>query len=91
MAQVHTQLAALSIAVDPRPDEQSPQPTPGQQQQTTASGSRGRLAVDTYSPVNQNGSFEFDRVIKSGYVQKRTQKTKVGPTSAGQSMHVGMR
>lgn len=29
------------------------------------------------SPVNQNGSFEFDRVLKSGYVQKRTQKTKV--------------
>ncbi|KAL7626344.1 hypothetical protein AAE478_003116 [Parahypoxylon ruwenzoriense] len=28
------------------------------------------------TPVNQNGSFEFDRVIKSGYVQKRTQKTK---------------
>ncbi|KAI0393669.1 PH domain-containing protein [Xylariaceae sp. FL0594] len=28
------------------------------------------------SPVNQNGSYEFDRIIKSGYVQKRTQKTK---------------
>ncbi|CAK7206733.1 hypothetical protein SEUCBS139899_009539 [Sporothrix eucalyptigena] len=35
------------------------------------------LAIDTYvSPVNQNGSFEFDRVIKNGYVQRRTQKTK---------------
>ena len=29
------------------------------------------------SPVNQNGSFEFDRVIKSGNVVKRTRKTKV--------------
>lgn len=29
------------------------------------------------SPVNQNGSFEFDRVIKSGTVNKRTRKTKV--------------
>jgi len=38
---------------------------------------RGRLALNTFSPVNQNGSFEFDRVIKSGVVQKRTQKTKV--------------
>ena len=47
--------------------------------------------MDAYSPVNQNGSFEFDRVIKSGYVQKRTQKTKVGPTSAGLGMHVAMR
>lgn len=29
------------------------------------------------SPVNQNGSFEFDRVIKAGTVMKRTRKTKV--------------
>jgi hypothetical protein len=36
------------------------------------------LAIETFSPVNQNGSFEFDRVLKSGYVQKRTRKTKVG-------------
>jgi len=34
------------------------------------------LNLDTFSPVNQNGSFEFDRVLKSGYVQKRTRKTK---------------
>jgi hypothetical protein len=43
-----------------------------------ASRLRNQLALDTYaSPVNQNGSFEFDRVLKSGYLQKRTQKTKV--------------
>lgn len=43
---------------------------------------RSRLALDTYSsPVNQNGSFEFDRVVKSGYLQKRTQKTKVCPNA----------
>ncbi|TAQ90630.1 hypothetical protein B7494_g1044 [Chlorociboria aeruginascens] len=34
------------------------------------------LNIETFSPVNQNGSFEFDRVLKSGYVQKRTRKTK---------------
>jgi hypothetical protein len=34
------------------------------------------LNLDTFSPVNQNGSFEFDRVLKSGFVQKRTRKTK---------------
>lgn len=45
--------------------------------QTQAARLRGRIVLDTFSPVNQNGSFEFDRVIKSGYVQKRTQKTKV--------------
>lgn len=77
MAEVQTQLAALSIASDPRPDEQTPQSNPVPPQ-TTAPAARSRLAVDTYSPVNQNGSFEFDRVLKSGYVQKRTQKTKVG-------------
>ncbi|CRK25435.1 hypothetical protein BN1708_003987 [Verticillium longisporum] len=38
---------------------------------------RSRSMLDTYaSPVNQNGSFEFDREVKSGHVQKRTQKTK---------------
>lgn len=29
------------------------------------------------SPVNQNGCFEFDRIIKAGTVVKRTRKTKV--------------
>ena len=35
------------------------------------------LTLDTMSPVTQNGSFEFDRIIKSGEVLKRTRKTKV--------------
>ncbi|PBP18539.1 PH domain-containing protein [Diplocarpon rosae] len=44
---------------------------------TTATRVRhSNLNLDTFSPVNQNGSFEFDRVLKSGYVQKRTRKTK---------------
>ncbi|KAI1085857.1 PH domain-containing protein [Whalleya microplaca] len=37
---------------------------------------RSHLGLSTSSPVNQNGSFEFDRVLKSGYVHKRAQKTK---------------
>ncbi|KAK7952655.1 PH domain-containing protein [Apiospora aurea] len=43
-----------------------------------ANGSRLRhqLGLVRPSPVNQNGSFEFDRVLKAGYVQRRTQKTK---------------
>ncbi|CAK7223279.1 hypothetical protein SBRCBS47491_005154 [Sporothrix bragantina] len=46
-------------------------------QQQPASRTLQPLALDTYvSPVNQNGSFEFDRMIKTGYVQRRTQKTK---------------
>jgi hypothetical protein len=35
------------------------------------------LVLDSFSPVNQNGSFEFDRVLKLGQVHKRTRKTKV--------------
>ncbi|KAI9816749.1 MAG: hypothetical protein M1827_001394 [Pycnora praestabilis] len=36
----------------------------------------GHLNLDNFSPVNQNGSFEFDRVLKSGEVFKRTRKTR---------------
>jgi hypothetical protein len=37
----------------------------------------GHANLDTFSPVNANGSFEYDRVVKSGEVWKRTRKTKV--------------
>ncbi|KAI1185902.1 PH domain-containing protein [Nemania serpens] len=47
---------------------------------TAVSRLRNQLGLSISSPVNQNGSFEFDRVLKSGYVQKRTQKTKVWKT-----------
>jgi hypothetical protein len=33
-------------------------------------------SADIMSPVNQNGCFEFDRIIKAGIVVKRTRKTK---------------
>ncbi|KAF2201377.1 PH domain-like protein [Delitschia confertaspora ATCC 74209] len=49
--------------------------TPRQQPRVEAiKTDQGSLAV--LSPVNQNGSFEFDRVIKSGTALKRTRKTK---------------
>jgi hypothetical protein len=35
---------------------------------------QGHLNLDTFSPVNQNGSFEFDRVLKSGKVNRRVKK-----------------
>lgn len=37
-------------------------------------------SVGLMSPVNQNGCFEFDRIIKAGTVVKRTRKTKVRPS-----------
>ncbi|KAH6687490.1 PH domain-containing protein [Plectosphaerella plurivora] len=48
---------------------------------TANTSSEARAALDPFtSPVNQNGSFEFDRVVKSGTLQKRTQKTKTWKT-----------
>ncbi|KAH8169587.1 PH domain-containing protein [Sarocladium implicatum] len=35
-----------------------------------------RLDVEAVTPIREDGCFEFDRVIKSGHVQKRTQKRK---------------
>lgn len=50
--------------------------------QTVNEARSGHLNLDTFSPVNQNGSFEFDRVLKSGEVHKRTRKTKVNPAAS---------
>ncbi|CAJ2504943.1 Uu.00g123370.m01.CDS01 [Anthostomella pinea] len=41
-----------------------------------ASRLRNAIGLPASSPVTQNGSFEFDRVVKSGYVHKSTRKTK---------------
>ena len=54
-----------------------PRTSMGGQLKTPTNALRSQLAVASPSPVNVNGSFEFDRVIKSGYAQRRTQKTKV--------------
>lgn len=37
-----------------------------------------KLSLDTFSPspMTQNGSYTFDRILKSGFVHKRTRKTK---------------
>lgn len=42
------------------------------------------LATDGFSTsvVTENGSYEFDRVLKSGYVRKRTRKTKVSESTS---------
>ena len=46
--------------------------------QSTQTSRSGGLTLDTLlSPVTQGGSFEFDRIIKSGEVLKRTRRTKV--------------
>ncbi|KAJ6005902.1 hypothetical protein N7451_003846 [Penicillium sp. IBT 35674x] len=37
----------------------------------------GHMNLDTFSPVNENGSFEFDRVLKSGRVSRRVKHKHV--------------
>lgn len=68
---LHTQpraIARRSLRIDP-PSQPNLPPS-------VSNLRSGHLTLDTLSPVNQNGSFEFDRVIKSGEVLKRTRKTK---------------
>jgi hypothetical protein len=90
MVEVQTQ--SMTAALNPKLDRRVNVIIPSssidipRQSQSHADRSGNRLGQDTFSPVNQNGSFEFDRVIKSGYVQKRTQKTKV--CVSGPRVHV---
>ncbi|KAJ5101793.1 hypothetical protein NUU61_004015 [Penicillium alfredii] len=37
----------------------------------------GHVNLDTFSPVNENGSFEFDRVLKTGRVYRRVKHKHV--------------
>lgn len=60
----------------PQPSNYEPPPASLSIPQPTSTRRSGHLNLDTFSPVNQNGSFEFDRVLKSGQVYKRTRKTK---------------
>ncbi|KAK3692468.1 hypothetical protein B0T22DRAFT_14839 [Podospora appendiculata] len=82
MTEVHMQPPTLSAPAQPTcqinlqiPPSSVPMPPPN-----PAARLKSVLALDSSSPVNQNGSFEFDRVLKSGYVQKRTQRTKTWRT-----------
>ncbi|KAK2766989.1 hypothetical protein FQN54_006306 [Arachnomyces sp. PD_36] len=57
----------------------------------TMSGFRnGHRNLDTFSPVNENGSFEFDRVLKSGKVFRRT-KSKHAFTSSWRPAYLVLR
>jgi len=38
----------------------------------------GQANFSAISQVNANGSFEFDKVLKTGKLLKRTRRTKVG-------------
>jgi hypothetical protein len=75
-------MAATNLQPPTKPINISLRPGP-MKLETTATAPQPRceaLRADNagvMSPVNQNGSFEFDRVIKAGSIMKRTRKTKV--------------
>lgn len=52
----------------PRRDAQSSLTSSGPSQGAGLSLRTGHLNLDTFSPVNEHGSFEFDRVLKRGKV-----------------------
>jgi PH domain len=63
------------------PSQRAPVPAPlmtpirtFQPSQPRSSVKSGYLNLDTFSPVNKDGSFEFDRVLKSGKVHRRIKK-----------------
>ncbi|KAK3333873.1 hypothetical protein B0T19DRAFT_139713 [Cercophora scortea] len=82
MTEVRTQPPTLSATTQPtcQVNLQIPPSSVALPPPNPAARLKSVLALDTNSPVNQNGSFEFDRVLKSGYVQKRTQRTKTWRT-----------
>lgn len=41
----------------------------------------GQISVDTFSPVNENGSFAFDRVLKTGKVHRRIKHKHVSQST----------
>ncbi|KAJ4339857.1 hypothetical protein N0V95_007668 [Ascochyta clinopodiicola] len=64
----------LTTPAQPRFSSFQAQAQPQVQTQTQAQTQAHNAGV--MSPVNQNGCFEFDRIIKAGSVLKRTRKTK---------------
>lgn len=81
MAEVQASpVATLANRPNQRPSPNIPPTTISLPTPNVAARFMNQHSLDSYSPVNQNGSFEFDRVIKSGYLQKRTQKTKIWKT-----------
>ena len=59
------------------PENNKPRLPPVSLPMPIPAGRNGQISLDVFSPVNQNGSFEFDRVLKSGHVFKRSRKTRV--------------
>lgn len=57
----------------PRAALRVPTPLP----QTGLGARNGHISLSTFAPINDAGSFEFDRVLKAGAVLKRNKRTEV--------------
>ncbi|KAJ4982527.1 ph domain protein [Stagonosporopsis vannaccii] len=69
----HTPATPISSTRAPAPMTLSPLSTPAQPRFASVASVANAAVM---SPVNHNGCFEFDRIIKAGPVLKRTRKTK---------------
>lgn len=76
---MHSVLARPSLPTEGQSDRSSAIQVPDHpSHQRPAPPSRnGQVNLDTFSPVNENGSFEFDRVLKTGRVARRVKHKHV--------------
>ncbi|KAJ5312505.1 hypothetical protein PENANT_c027G04335 [Penicillium antarcticum] len=72
---MNTALTRPSVSEGRTPIIKVPDPRPSSHLLAGPRASRGNL--DPFSPVNENGSFEFDRVVKTGRVQRRVKHKHV--------------
>ncbi|KAJ5370816.1 uncharacterized protein N7496_006908 [Penicillium cataractarum] len=73
-----SQVLARPLALEGQSSKSSAIPVPDALSRLRPPPSRnGQINVDTFSPVNENGSFEFDRVLKTGRVSRRVKHKHV--------------
>ena len=76
LSQASGDVASSAIAAPLNLERNKPTLAPVTIPNPPASQRSGHLNLGIFSPVNQNGSFEFDRVLRSGEVHIRARKTK---------------
>ncbi|OJD23200.1 hypothetical protein ACJ73_05448 [Blastomyces percursus] len=62
----------MALRIDSQIQNSAQPTTGGTQTQRGFSSRHGHLNLDTFSPVNENGSFAFDQVLKRGKVLRRS-------------------
>lgn len=83
-SQLHT--AAMPLTIIPQPRADYAGPSRADKHTLNSNATRGEyLSPDTFSPVNENGSFAFDRVLKRGKVLHRSKNKHVSDVAVRDS------